>query len=121
MECVIKSREVDAFSWKHQESSVMTTSHFITLPFETKTENIILGFDMFHFEYPDKDHHVKDMGLNIRYNVLKERADTIIFHADRSFYEVSKGRSENKVQRACISTYNRTSKRWSEDWCDRYI
>ena len=29
MECVIKSREVDAFSWKHQESSVMTTSHFI--------------------------------------------------------------------------------------------
>ena len=60
----------------------MTTSHFITLPFETKTENIILGFDMFHFEYPDKDHHVKDMGLNIRYNVLKERADTIIFHAD---------------------------------------
>lgn len=44
MECVIKSREVDAFSWKHQESSVMTTSHFITLPFETKTENIILGF-----------------------------------------------------------------------------
>lgn len=42
----------------------------------------ILGFDMFHFEYPDKDHHVKDMGLNIRYNVLKERADTIIFHAD---------------------------------------
>lgn len=82
MECVIKSREVDAFSWKHQESSVMTTSHFITLPFETKTENIILGFDMFHFEYPDKDHYVKDMGLNIRYNVLKERADTIIFHAD---------------------------------------
>ena len=59
MECVIKSREVDAFSWKYQESSVMTTSHFITLPFETKTENIILGFDMFHFEYPDKDHHSK--------------------------------------------------------------
>lgn len=23
MECVIKSREVDAFSWKHQESSVI--------------------------------------------------------------------------------------------------
>ena len=47
MECVIKSREVDAFSWKHQESSVMTTSHFITLPFETKTENIFWDLTCF--------------------------------------------------------------------------
>ena len=44
MECVIKSREVDAFSWKYQESSVMTTSHFITLPFETKRK--ILFWDL---------------------------------------------------------------------------
>lgn len=51
MEYVIKSREVS------------------TLPFETKMENIILGFDMFYFEYPDKDYHVKDMGLNVWYDI----------------------------------------------------
>ena len=60
----------------------MIHQHFKLIDVMTAAENIILGFDMFHFEYPDKDHHVKDMGLNIRYNVLKERADTIIFHAD---------------------------------------
>lgn len=78
----IKSKEVDVFSWAYEDSSLMTATGFITVPFKTKKENILLGFDMLRFAYPDKDHHVKNMGLEICYNVAEKAEDMILFRAN---------------------------------------